>query len=160
MAHQPHGISGLVGKLVTESEVNCNADKYYKIYKHHEDLPTAIPHIFTSVKAVEGHGTTSGCIKEWGYLIEGKPLTCKEKTTYTDETRTICHSVVEGDLMKYYKKFNVTHVVNPKASGHGSILMIIIDYEKINEDSPVPIPYLAFFHQVNEDLNSHLCASD
>ncbi|KAI3973759.1 hypothetical protein MKX01_031179 [Papaver californicum] len=159
MAHT-HGISGLVGKLICESEVNCDADKYYKIYKHHEDLPTAIPHMFTSVKAVEGHGTTSGCIKEWGYILEGKPHTVKERTTYNDETRTIQHSGIEGGMMNDYEKFDTTLVVNPKANGHGSIVKWTVDYEKINEDSSVPIPHLAFFQQVIEDLNSHLCTSD
>ncbi|KAI3978352.1 hypothetical protein MKX01_013150 [Papaver californicum] len=124
MAH-PHSISGIVGKLVTESEVNCNADKYYKttaiphlftsvkavncnadeyykMYKHHEDLSRAMPHIYNCVKTVEGHGTTSGCIKEWCFILEDKTISCKEKTTYNDETRTICHSVVEGDLMNDY----------------------------------------------------------
>ncbi|XP_026441379.1 major latex protein 149-like [Papaver somniferum] len=155
-----HGISGLVGKLVIESEVNCNADKYYQIYKQHEDLPSAVPHIVTSAKSVEGHGTTSGCVKEWGYIHEGKTFTCREKTTYTDETRTIYHSIFEGELMNDYKKFDLTLVVEPKANGHGSIVKYIIDYEKINEDSPVPIPYLFFFQQITEDLNTHLCASD
>ncbi|KAI3973755.1 hypothetical protein MKX01_031175 [Papaver californicum] len=159
MAHH-HTISGLVGKLVTELEVNCNADKYYKIFKHHEDVPNAIPHLYTSVKVVEGHGITSGCVKEWGYLLEGKELIVKETTKYTDETRTIHHSAVGGDLMSDYKKFDATLVVNPKPSGHGSIVSWTIDYEKMNEDSPVPIPYLAFFQLVIEDLNSHLCASD
>ncbi|KAI3890623.1 hypothetical protein MKX03_002388 [Papaver bracteatum] len=156
MAH-PGGTSGLVGKLFVESEVNCNADKYYQIFKHHVDLPGAVPHLYTSVKAVEGHGTTSGCVKEWCYIIEGKELTCKEITTYTDETRTIHHSVVEGDLMNDYKKFEVTLAVNPKATGHGSIVRWTVDYEKIKEDSPVPMPYLATFQQTIEDLNSHLC---
>ncbi|MCL7049418.1 hypothetical protein MKW94_024910 [Papaver nudicaule] len=159
MAH-PHGISGLVGKLITESEVNCNADKYYKIFKHHEEVPEAIPHIITSAKAVEGDGITSGCIKEWEYNHEGKELVFKEKTTYTDETRTIHHSAVGGDVMNDYKKFNEELVVNPKADGHGSIVKWTIDYEKINEDSPVPIPYLAFLNQVTEGVNSHLCASE
>ncbi|KAI3833115.1 hypothetical protein MKX03_021393 [Papaver bracteatum] len=155
MAHQ-HTISGLVGKLITESEVNCNADKYYQIFKHHEDLPSAIPHMFTSAKAVEGHGTTSGCVKEWGYILEGKPLTVREKTTYTDETRTITHIGIEGGMMNDYKKFEATLVVKPKANGHGSIVSWILDYEKINEDSPVPFDYLAFFQQTIEDLNSPL----
>ncbi|MCL7040021.1 hypothetical protein MKW94_011946 [Papaver nudicaule] len=159
MAH-PHGISGLVGKLIAESEVNCNADKYYKIFKHHEEVPVAIPHIYTSVKAVEGHGLTSGCIKEWGYNHEGKALIVREKTTFDDETRTILHSAVGGDLINDYKKFDATLVVNPKANGHGSIVRWTIEYEKINEDSPVPISYLALFNQITEGLNSHLCASD
>ncbi|KAI3978348.1 hypothetical protein MKX01_013146 [Papaver californicum] len=159
MAHH-HTISGLVGKLVTELEVNCNADKYYKIFKHHEDVPNAIPHLYTSVKVVEGHGITSGCVKEWGYLHEGKEEIVIEKTTYTDETRTIQHMAVGGDIMNDYKKFDATLVVNPKPNGHGSIVKWTVDYEKINENSPVPIPYLAFLHKVIEDLNSHLCASD
>ncbi|MCL7035520.1 hypothetical protein MKW94_012250, partial [Papaver nudicaule] len=65
---QHHTISGLVGKLVIESEVNCDADKYYKIWKHHEDVPDATPHV-SGVKVVEGHGTTSGCVKQWNYVI-------------------------------------------------------------------------------------------
>ncbi|KAI3899994.1 hypothetical protein MKW98_000894 [Papaver atlanticum] len=158
MAHQ-HTISGLVGKLVTGSEVNCNADKYYKFFKHHEEVQKEVPHLYTSVKVIEGHGITSGCIKEWGYVHEGNELIVKEKTTYNDETRTISHLVVGGDLAEAYKKFDATLVVNPKPSGHGSIVSWTVDYEKINEDSPVPIPYLAFFQQVIEDLNSHLCAS-
>ncbi|KAI3955621.1 hypothetical protein MKX01_006933 [Papaver californicum] len=138
-----HTISGLHGKLVTELEVHCNADKYYEIFKHHEELSNAMPHFYSSVKAVEGHGTTSGC-----------------KTTYTDETRTIYHKVVGGDLTKDYKKFDVTLVVNPKANGKGSIVSWTIDYEKLNEDSPVPIDYLKFFHSHIEDVNSHLGPSE
>ncbi|KAI3899998.1 hypothetical protein MKW98_000898 [Papaver atlanticum] len=159
MAHH-HGISGLVGKLIAESEVNCNADKFYKIIKHHEEVPEVLPHIYTNVKCVEGDGLASGCIKEWGYLHEGKTQIIKEKTTYNDETRTIHHSVIEGDVMNDYKKFDGSLVVNPKTDGHGSIVKWIIEYEKINEDSPVPIPYLAICNKVTEGLNSHLCASD
>ncbi|KAI3955620.1 hypothetical protein MKX01_006932 [Papaver californicum] len=93
---QHHTISGLVGKLVIESEVHCNADKYYKIWKHHEDVPNATPHIH-DVEVTEGHGTTSGCIKQWNYAVEGRNEFTVEKTTYNDETRTICHSHIEGD---------------------------------------------------------------
>ncbi|KAI3978350.1 hypothetical protein MKX01_013148 [Papaver californicum] len=99
-------------------------------------------------------------VKEWGYIHAGKPLTLKERTTYNDETRTICHNVVEGDVMNDYKKFAVTFVVNPKADGHGNIVSWTVDYEKINEDSPVPISYLALFQQNNQDLSSYLRASD
>ncbi|XP_026438278.1 major latex protein 15-like [Papaver somniferum] len=157
---QHHTISGLVGKLVTESEVNCNADKYYEMFKQHEDVPKAIPHIFSAVKVVDGHGTTSGCVKHWDYIHEGKREFVHEKTTYDDETRTICHSAFRGDVMKAYKKFDPILVVKPKANGHGSIVSWTINYEKINEDSPVPISYLGFFQSSIDDLNSHICASE
>ncbi|MCL7043980.1 hypothetical protein MKW94_028657 [Papaver nudicaule] len=140
MAHH-HTISGLVGKLVSESEVNCNADKYYEIFKHHhEELPNAMPHLYDSVKVIEGHGKTSGCVKQWDYNLEGKKMYVHETITYTDETRTIYHTAVGGHVMKDYKKFDATLVVNPKANkGHGSIVSWTIEYEKLNDDSPVPI---------------------
>ncbi|KAI3968289.1 hypothetical protein MKW92_032348 [Papaver armeniacum] len=69
---QHHSISGLVGKLVVESEVNCSADKYYEMFKQHEGIPPAIPHIYTGVNVIEGHGTTSGCIIQWNYIVESK----------------------------------------------------------------------------------------
>ncbi|MCL7038155.1 hypothetical protein MKW94_011209 [Papaver nudicaule] len=255
-----HTISGLVGKLVTELEVNFNADKFYQIFKHHEEVPRAIPHIVKSMKVVEGRGMTSGCIKEWCYMYEGKAVILKECTTYNDETRTICHSVIGGDILNDYKTFNATLLVKGKFSvqrsrsepriwqeappvaypaqpaqpapkrhsslcrlahvphrglsklaskthikpilhhltgldmgGHdccqsiptiqappptiilappptyqapppaplfdGSCVMWIIDYEKNNEHSPVPIRFLAFLHRMLLDLNSHFCAS-
>ncbi|KAI3897468.1 hypothetical protein MKX03_033219 [Papaver bracteatum] len=145
------------GKLVTASEVNYDADKYYEIWKNHEDLPNVTPHI-PSVNVIEGHGTTSGCVKEWNYLLEGKNLHVHEKTIYNDETRTKHHSAIGGDIMKVYKKFVVTLVVNPKANRHGSIVSWTIEYEKLHEDYPFPIDYLQFFQFQIEDVNSHLCA--
>ncbi|KAI3840225.1 hypothetical protein MKX03_001033 [Papaver bracteatum] len=155
---QHHTISGLVGKLVTESEVHCDAEKYYKIWKHHEDVPNATPHI-SDVKVAEGHGTTSGCIKRWNFVVAGRNEFTLEKTTYNDETRTICHSNIDGDIMKKYKKFDAILVVTSKANGHGSIVSWTIEYEKIYEDSPVPIDYLGLFQSLIEDVNSHVCTS-
>ncbi|KAI3968290.1 hypothetical protein MKW92_032349 [Papaver armeniacum] len=155
---QHHTISGLVGKLVTESEVNCDADEYYKIWKHHEEVPTASPHV-SDVKVMEGHGTTSGRIKQWNITVAGRNECNVEKTTYNDETRTIRHINIDGDIMKKYKKFDVILVVTPKANGLGSIVSWTIEYEKINEDSPVPIYWLGFLQSLIEDLDSHICSS-
>ncbi|KAI3867299.1 hypothetical protein MKW98_001733 [Papaver atlanticum] len=153
-----HGVSGLAGKLVVELEVDCDADKFYKIAKHHEDVPKAVPHLFTAVKVTEGDGLVSGCIKEWNFILEGKAMSCKEETTHYDETRTLHHRVFGGDMMKDYKKFDGIIEVNPKPNGHGCIVTWSIVYEKINVDSPVPFDYLAFFHQNIIDISSHLCS--
>ncbi|MCL7043323.1 hypothetical protein MKW94_005537 [Papaver nudicaule] len=159
MAH-PHGISGLAGKFVAESQVNCNADKFYEIFKYCKDVPRVIPHIYTYVKVVEGDGLISGCVKEWGYNLEGRTLTVKETSTYTDEKRMIHHNAIGGDMMNDYKKFYLILVVTPKSDGHGSIVQWTIEYEKKNVDSPDPIPYLALCTQITEGLNAHLCAYD
>ncbi|KAI3949993.1 hypothetical protein MKW92_017105 [Papaver armeniacum] len=158
MAH--HGISGLVGKLVTQLEVNCDADKYYKIWKHQEDVPKAIPHLYTGVKVINGEATRSGCTKEWNFIIEGKEVTAVEETTHDDETRTLIHRVIEGDLMNDYKKFHLICETKPKPDGHGSIVTVSLAYEKMSEDTPTPFDHLKFFHQNIVDMNSHLCASE
>ncbi|KAI3971227.1 hypothetical protein MKX01_021994 [Papaver californicum] len=159
MAH--HGVSGLVGKLITELEVNCDAEKLYKIYKHHEEVPKATPHLFTGVKVIKGDGLVSGCIKEWQYILEGKALTAVEETTHGDDTRTLKHHVIEGDLMKDYKKFDKIIEAYPKPNGHGiSIVTVSLVYEKMTEDSPTPFDYLKFFHQNIVDMNSYICASE
>ncbi|KAI3949994.1 hypothetical protein MKW92_017106 [Papaver armeniacum] len=158
MAH--HGISGLVGKLVTQVEVNSDADKYYKIWKHQEDVPKAIPHLYPGAKVIDGDATRSGCIKEWNYILEGKAMTAVEETTHDDETRTLSHHITEGDLMKDYKKFDVIIKATPKPDGHGSIVAVSVVYEKKSEDSPTPFDYIKFFHQNIVDMNSHICASE
>ncbi|KAI3924881.1 hypothetical protein MKW98_031132 [Papaver atlanticum] len=145
MAH--HGVSGLVGKLVTELEVNCDADKYYKMWKHHEEVPQAVSHLFTGVKVIQGDGLLSGCIKEWDYIFEGNAMSAKEETTHDDGARNLHHRLFEGELMKDYKKFDSIIEVNPKPNGHGCIVTWSIVYEKMKEDSPVPFGYLAFFHK-------------
>ncbi|RZC93129.1 hypothetical protein C5167_041914 [Papaver somniferum] len=145
MAH--HGVSGLVGKLVTELEVHCNADAYYKIFKHQEDVPKAMPHLYTGGKVISGDATRSGCIKEWNYILEGKALIAVEETTHDDETRTLTHRITGGDLTKDYKKFVKIIEVNPKPNGHGSIVTVSLVYEKMNEGSPTPFNYLQFVHQ-------------
>ncbi|XP_026380311.1 major latex protein 15-like [Papaver somniferum] len=114
MAHG-HTTSCLVRKLVTELEVTYNADKYYQIFKNREEVSRAIPHIYRSTKVLEGHGKTSGCKK-------GKTLILKESTTYNDETRMICHSVVGGDIANHYKIFNATLLVKGNFSSQVAVI--------------------------------------
>ncbi|XP_026424950.1 major latex protein 146-like [Papaver somniferum] len=158
MAH--HGISGLVGKLVIGLEVNCDADKYYQIFKHAEDVQKAVPHHYDSIKVINGDGKSSGCIKEWNFIHEGKTFHTVEETTHNDETRTLHHRIFEGDLMKDYKKFDLIIEANPKPTGNGCVVTSTIEYEKINQDSPAPIAYLPFCNQVIEDMSKHLCDSE
>ncbi|MCL7040662.1 hypothetical protein MKW94_001438 [Papaver nudicaule] len=156
-----HGVSGLVGKLVTELELNCDADEYYKVYKHHQQVPNkAVSDVFTGVKSLEGDGLSPVHIKEWSYIHEGKTMTAVEESVYDDETRTISHSVVKGDVMKDFKKFDEIVVAKPKPDGHGSIVSISIMYEKVNEDSPTPFDILKTFHQNILNLSAQICASE
>ncbi|KAI3855598.1 hypothetical protein MKW92_029367 [Papaver armeniacum] len=175
-----HGVSGLVVKLVTEMEVHCDTVEYYRIFKHYENVPKEVSHLITAVKVVQGDGLLSGCIKEWGYILdmiyasqlcikmlvllfmyaEGKTIHTVSETTHNDETRTLHHRIFEGDLMKDYKKFDLVIEVNPKPIGDGCVVTWTIEYEKMNEDSPAPFAYLPFCNQVIVDMNKHLCDSE
>nr|A0A2U9GHG9.1 RecName: Full=Thebaine synthase 1 [Papaver somniferum]AWQ63979.1 thebaine synthase 1 [Papaver somniferum] len=156
----PLGVSGLVGKLSTELEVDCDAEKYYNMYKHGEDVQKAVPHLCVDVKVISGDPTRSGCIKEWNVNIDGKTIRSVEETTHNDETKTLRHRVFEGDMMKDFKKFDTIMVVNPKPDGNGCVVTRSIEYEKTNENSPTPFDYLQFGHQAIEDMNKYLRDSE
>ncbi|MCL7045458.1 hypothetical protein MKW94_025234 [Papaver nudicaule] len=156
MAH--HGTSSLVGKLVTELEVHCDPEKYYNIYKHHQEVPKAIPHLFTGCELLKGDGISSGSVKKWDFIIDGKPMSATLEATHTDETRTVHHRLFDGDLMKDYKKFDSILQADPNPKGKGSIVSWSFVYEKRNEDSPAPFAYLPFVHQAIEDMSKYLCA--
>ncbi|XP_026428106.1 major latex protein 146-like [Papaver somniferum] len=155
-----HGVSGQVGKLITETKVSCDADKYYKIYKYAEDAQKAVPQHYASTKVIDGDANSSGCIKEWNIIHGYKTIHTVSETTHNDETRTLHHRVFEGDLMKDYKKFDLIIEVNPKPIGKGCVVTWTIEYEKMNEDSPAPFAYLTFCNQVIVDMNKHLCDSE
>ncbi|KAI3859044.1 hypothetical protein MKX03_008552 [Papaver bracteatum] len=158
MAHQ--GVSGLVGKLVIESDVNCDADKLYTIFKHQEDVPKALPHIYSSARVIDGCATRSGCIKEWNFIIADMTICMIEETTHNDETRTLHHRIFDGDVIKDYKKLDSIIEINPKPTGDGCIVTWSVVYEKIDQDSPTPFAYLPLCLQVVEDMSKYLCDSE
>ncbi|KAI3933760.1 hypothetical protein MKX01_021960 [Papaver californicum] len=90
-------------------------------------------------------------------------MTAIEETTIDDETRTLTHHVIEGHVMKDYKKFDVIVEANPKPSGQGtiegSILTVCIVYDRMNAVSPAPFDYHKFFYQNIIDMDAHISAS-
>ncbi|MCL7024364.1 hypothetical protein MKW94_001659 [Papaver nudicaule] len=125
-----------------------------------EGLPEVLPRIISGTKVIEGNWVSTGCVKEWNYIIDGKPLSVKEKTTLVDDTtRTIVHSVFDGEIIEVYKKLDATLCVTPNATGHGCLVHWTIEYEKVNEDCPTPIAYLDLVDKMTKDLDSRLCSS-
>ena len=63
----------------------------------------------------------------------------KEKIEIVDEEkRTLSYSVIEGDLLKYYKNFKAHLVVTPKVEGKGSTVTYSCEFEKASEEAPEP----------------------
>ncbi|OVA04088.1 Bet v I domain [Macleaya cordata] len=151
-----------IQKLEVEIEVNCSADKFYGMFKHDvQELPKHLPHLYEGVEVLEGDGIGVGSVKRWHYVLHegGRCLNGQERMTVVDdEKRLITHRVFEGEVMNDYKFLDIKLAVTPKegGDGHGSVVKWTVEYEKANEDAPVPTAYIEFVKRVTRDLNAHL----
>nr|CAD33533.1 major latex protein homologue [Datisca glomerata] len=133
----------LAGKLEAEIDINAPADKYYRIFKgqaHH--VPNISPGIIQEVNVHEGDWDTHGSIKIWNYTVDGKTEVFKERVEFDDEKRAATLTGVEGStVLNHSKTFKGTYQVTPK--GNGSLAKLTLVYEKVKEDVPDPVKYLA-----------------
>lgn len=71
--------------------------------------------------------------------FSGSPLVkvSKERIDAVDEAnKEVSYSVIEGDLLKYYKSFKAKIVVVPK--GDGSLAKWSCEFEKASDEVEVP----------------------
>lgn len=86
--------------------------------------------------------------------IDGKQEVFKEKVVVDEEKNTLALTGLEGDVMTRYKIFNPTYHLTPKDDG--SLARLIIEYEKLNENIPVPDKYMDFMITVTKDIDASL----
>lgn len=91
----------------------------------------------------------------------GSPLVkvSKERIDAVDEaTKHVAYSVIDGDLLKYYKTFKGFISVGPKENGE-SLVKWSCEYEKANDDVEVPHVIKDFvvknFKEVDEYILDH-----
>ncbi|KAA8529535.1 hypothetical protein F0562_033666 [Nyssa sinensis] len=127
------------GKLDVEVEVKTHADKYWHNLRDAIIIfPKAFPDQYKSIEILEGDGKSVGSVRLVTYA-EGLPLVSfsKEKIVAVDEAKkTFSYSIVEGDLLKYYKSFKATLAVSPK--GDGSLVQWSCEFEKASEEIADP----------------------
>lgn len=86
--------------------------------------------------------------------------TVKDKIeTIDDESRTVSVSVVDGDVLRMYPKFEYTLAVTPlvkQGSEQSCLLKLSGEYEKENEDVPHPHQYVEFATSASKAIASHL----
>ena len=79
------------------------------------------------------------CILNCSLYVAGSPIVkiSKEKIDAVDEgKKAITYSVIDGDLLKYFKKFQAHLVIVPK--GDGALAKWHCDYEKASDEVPDP----------------------
>ncbi|XP_022155182.1 MLP-like protein 328 [Momordica charantia] len=148
----------LVGKLVSEFEINAPAEKYYKMFK---DQCFHIPNITSNhIKQVEVHegdwdSHCHGSIKIWNYVMDGKVESFKERVEFDDEKLAVTLTGLEGDVFERYKAFKGTYQVVPKGASH-SLAIHTLEYEKLDDSTPYPYKYLDLMNCLTKDIESHL----
>ncbi|XP_004509856.1 MLP-like protein 423 [Cicer arietinum] len=127
------------GKLEVEIEVKSNADKFWSIIKDSASIfPKAFPNDYKSIEILEGDGNTVGSVRLVTFG-EGSPFVKinKEKIDDIDDSkRTLTYSVIDGDLLKYFKQLKSHLSVTPK--GDGSLVKWSSEYEKDSQEVPEP----------------------
>ncbi|PKI39069.1 hypothetical protein CRG98_040556 [Punica granatum] len=84
----------------------------------------------------------------------GKPTVLKEKVGFNDANMTITIHGIEGDLYNELKVFRLTIKVIPK--NNGSVAKLAIEYERLNEDMPIPNNYMDLVVSVVQDTDAHV----
>ncbi|KAI4314304.1 hypothetical protein L6164_027226 [Bauhinia variegata] len=127
------------GKLEVDVEVKSSAERFWGIIRDSATIfPKAFPVDYKSIQILEGDGKAVGSVRliEYG---EGSPIVkiSKERIEAVDEAKKlVTYSVIDGDLMKYFKKFQGNVSVTPK--GDGSVAKWWCEYEKASNEIPDP----------------------
>jgi hypothetical protein len=89
--------------------------------------------------------------------VDGEAKVAKEKIVAIDDTKkSITFKVIEGDLLKEYKSFEIVVQATPK--GEGSLVHWTMEYEKLKDDIPEPNSLLQFAIDLSKDIDAHLTA--
>lgn len=87
-------------------------------------------------------------------------MTLTDKTeAVDDESRTLGFSVIDGDLLRVYTKFEYKLTVNPLLTQGGDkqscLVEWFVEYEKKNEDVPDPTEYMELASNITKAVASH-----
>ncbi|XP_050236478.1 MLP-like protein 423 [Mercurialis annua] len=127
------------GTLHVEVDIKSSPDKFWNSIRDSTTLfPKFFPDQYATILVLEGDGKAAGSVRLFTYA-EGSPLVkiSKERIDVVDEVeKKVSYSVVEGDLLKYYKVFKGHIAVLPKENG--SLVKWSCEYEKVSDDVEVP----------------------
>ncbi|KGN49652.1 MLP-like protein 328 [Cucumis sativus] len=148
----------LIGKLVSELEINAPAEKFYKIFKHQcFHVPNITPKFIQQVEIHDANWDDHdhGSIKTWYYTVDGKAEVFKEQVEFHDDKLLIILVGLEGDVFNHYKSFKPSYQVVPKGPNHCQAILTI-EYEKLNDGSSYPYKYIDLMNGITKDIESHM----
>ncbi len=129
----------MAGKLDVEVEMKSAAGNFWDAIIDSANLfPKASPQVYKNIEVLEGDGKSVGSVR-LVHFGEGSPVvrSAKEKIEAVDtEKKTLVYSVIDGDVLKYYKTFKAHTEVAPK--GDGSLVKWLCEFEKASDEIPDP----------------------
>ncbi|XP_068643991.1 MLP-like protein 423 [Aristolochia californica] len=147
----------MASKLEVEVDVKSSADKFWDCLRQSAILfPKIFPEIYKSIEIIEGDGMGVGNIRHIIYA-EGVPMVtfAKEKIEVADEkNKTIAYSVIEGDIVNFYKNFKATLQVLSK--GDGALVKWKGEFDKANDEVPEPTLLQQTAAKTFKDLDEYL----
>ncbi|KAG9448762.1 hypothetical protein H6P81_008727 [Aristolochia fimbriata] len=147
----------MASNLDVEVEVKSSADKFWEAIRDSISLfPKIFPEMYKSIEIVEGDGKGVGSIRHIVYT-EAVPMVkfAKEKIEVADEEKkTVAYSVIEGDLVNFYKNFKATLQVIPK--GDGASVKWKAEFDKASEEVPEPTLLKEAAVKTFKDLDEYL----
>ncbi|XVE92013.1 hypothetical protein REPUB_Repub01dG0060600 [Reevesia pubescens] len=163
-------MSSLTGKMEASVEIKASAEMFHDLmFNRPHHVSNACPDKVQACDLHYGGWGKHGSIVCWSYfhgkiqrynqeieLADGKAKIAKNLVTFDPKTNTISHRVLEGDLAEEYKNF-IAHIqATPSAKGKGSVVHLVVEYEKLNENVPNPDSMVEFLIGMFKAMGSHL----
>ncbi|XP_051146311.1 MLP-like protein 423 [Andrographis paniculata] len=143
--------------LEVEVDLKSSAEKIWEGIKNSATLfPKAMPQQYESIEVLEGDGQSAGSVR----LIKfpsglSEISSTKEKIEKVDEAnKNVEYTVIDGEMLKYYKSFKGKTVVSSK--GDGSVVKWSCNYDKASEDVPNPDLIKEFAIKNFQELDAYL----
>lgn len=74
---------------------------------------------------------------------------------FDDEKLMVKKIGLEGDALDHYKTIKFVYQVVPRSRKH-SLLILTVEYEKLDNDSPYPYKYIDIMIGMTKDMESHM----
>ncbi|XP_057986572.1 MLP-like protein 328 [Hevea brasiliensis] len=142
----------LKGKLGTVLELKSSPEEFLNLWK--DQAHQVANHSPTNIQGVhvhEGDWVTPGSIKVWNYTVDGKVEDFKEKIVLDEEKKMVTIIGLEGDVFKICKVYTAIWELITK--GQGSLAKLTLEYEKLNENVPVPHNYTDLVISMTKDID-------
>ncbi|XP_010477600.1 PREDICTED: MLP-like protein 31 [Camelina sativa] len=150
--------SSLEGELEVDVEIKASAKKFHQMLAGTpQDLAKATPDNIQGCAVREGEFGKVGSIIFWNYAIDGQPKVAKERIEAVDQEKNLLVlRVIDGDMIKGFKRLLITVQATPNIRGHGSVVKCHLGYERIDEKVAHPEDLLTLFVKGAKDIDKML----